>query len=173
MRSSLVLLTGALALAACGTDAAPEPGPAPAAEAPAPAATEAAVSFDGPPARVSLGPVGDAMEFNTKEFTVAPGQEVQLSFTNSATSAAMRHNVVVLDLGADVDAFGTAAMAAADTDFIPPALADQVVAHTAMSDPGETVELTFTAPSKPGDYTYICTFPGHFMVMRGVMRVVA
>ena len=85
----------------------------------------------------------------------------------------MRHNVVVLTLDADVDAYGTAAMSAADTDFIPPALADQVIAHTPMADPGQTVELSFTAPSTPGEYTYICTFPGHFMVMRGVMRVVA
>ena len=33
-----------------------------------------------------------------------------------------------------------------------------------------TTEL-FTAPSKPGDYDYVCTFPGHAMLMKGILRV--
>ena len=36
----------------------------------------------------------------------------------------------------------------------------------------QKTELDFVAPEKPGDYPYICTFPGHWRSMNGVMRVV-
>ena len=39
--------------------------------------------------------------------------------------------------------------------------------------PGNSVEVTFTAPSTPGDYPYICTVPGHFYMMKGIMKVTA
>ena len=41
----------------------------------------------------------------------------------------------------------------------------------ALAKPGETVEVTFTVPSEPGEYPYICTYPAHFMTMRGVLIV--
>ena len=163
-----------LPLAACGSDdaAAPEAPDAVVATDDLPAAPAGTVAevVDG---TVTIQPVGDEMRYAQTEFTVTAGQQVRLVMDNVATSAAMRHNVVVLVLGADVNAFGQAAMAAADTDYVPAAMADQVVAYTPMSDPGQSVEVTFTAPAEPGDYTYICTFPGHFTLMQGVMHVVA
>ncbi|MEO0446326.1 MAG: plastocyanin/azurin family copper-binding protein, partial [Verrucomicrobiota bacterium] len=42
---------------------------------------------------------------------------------------------------------------------------------TDLLDQGETEELTFTAPAEVGEYPYICTFPGHAMIMRGVLTV--
>ncbi len=125
----------------------------------------------GETAEVALASVGDEMRYAQTEFTVAPGQTVHLVFHNVATSPAMRHNVVVLQQGSDVTAFGTAAVSAAATDYIPPAMEAEVIAHTPMSDPGETVEVTFTAPDSAGDYPFVCTFPGHFATMQGVMRV--
>lgn len=166
-----------LPLAACGgDDAAPVTTTDPAPTAPdvvvAPDAPAGAVAevVDG---TVTISPVGDEMRYAETEFTVTAGQEIRLVMDNVATSVAMQHNVVVLVLGADVNAFGQAAMSAADTDYIPSAMADQVVAHTPMSQPGQSTEVTFTAPTAPGDYTFICTFPGHFTVMQGVMHVVA
>jgi azurin len=116
--------------------------------------------------------VGEEMRYAVTEFTVAPGQEVHLVMNNTATNPAMRHNVVILNLDADVQAFGTAAATAADTDFIPAAMQDQVIAHTPMSNPGQTVEVTFTAPKEPGEYMYVCTFPGHYIAgMKGKLVV--
>jgi plastocyanin len=41
-----------------------------------------------------------------------------------------------------------------------------------MAGPGETVQVTFTAPSKPGKYPYLCTFSGHYQAgMKGVLIV--
>jgi azurin len=31
--------------------------------------------------------------------------------------------------------------------------------------------MSFTAPIAKGDYPYVCTFPGHHILMRGVMKV--
>ena len=73
--------------------------------------------------------------------------------------------------GRIVAAFGTAAVAAAATDYIPADMESQVIAHTAMSNPGQTVEVTFTAPEQAGDYPFLCTFPGHFATMQGTMHV--
>ena len=42
---------------------------------------------------------------------------------------------------------------------------------TKMLNQGETQELSFLAPAKPGEYPYVCTFPGHHILMRGVMKV--
>jgi azurin len=48
----------------------------------------------------------------------------------------------------------------------------EVLFHTRLVNPQETVKLQFTAPQQPGDYPYVCTFPGHWSLMNGVMKVV-
>ena len=59
-------------------------------------------------------------------------------------------------------------MSAADTDYIPASMRDRIIAHTPLSAPGETVRWSSRRPA-PGDYPYICTFPGHYMMMQGTM----
>lgn len=136
-------------------------------------ATEAAASGSESEANeVTIEPVGNQMQYQETEFTVQAGQEVTVVFNNTATSAAMQHNVVVLNTTDEevINRVGQAALQAGpDSDYIPED--DAIIAHTPMSKPGETVEVTFTAPSEPGEYTYICTFPGHYMTMRGTMIV--
>lgn len=41
-----------------------------------------------------------------------------------------------------------------------------------MLDNGQSEVLEFNAPDKPADYEFVCTFPGHYMLMRGIMKVV-
>jgi azurin len=132
---------------------------------------EPAEPYTGPPAQITLTPLGEAMRYEQTEFTVRPGQIVELTFNNTATSAAMQHNVVLLYDEASVGIVGRAASASAATDYIPEDEADRILAFTSMAAPGETVSVTFTAPLIPGDYPYICTFPGHYAMMQGVMHV--
>ena len=48
----------------------------------------------------------------------------------------------------------------------------KVIAHnTKVLGPGESETVDFTAPTTPGEYPYICTFPGHFATMRGKLIV--
>jgi azurin len=121
---------------------------------------------------LTITPVGNKMEFEQTEFTVKAGTEITLTFENTATSPAMEHNVVLLtdDAAATIDRIGQAAMGASAKAFVPED--DAVLAATDLAKPGETVTLTFTAPSAPDEYAYICTFPGHYAMMQGTMRVV-
>ena len=49
---------------------------------------------------------------------------------------------------------------------------DAVIAKTPFAGPGETVQVFFTAPSKPGRYPFVCTFSGHFQAgMKGTLIV--
>jgi azurin len=46
-----------------------------------------------------------------------------------------------------------------------------VIVHTRVVDPQKTTTIHFNAPAQAGRYPYICTFPGHWAVMRGVLIV--
>ena len=46
-----------------------------------------------------------------------------------------------------------------------------VLAHTKMLGPGESDMVEVTAPAEAGTYPYLCTFPGHFAIMKGVLVV--
>ena len=112
------------------------------------------------------------MLYDRKEFSVEAGKPVALVFQNNDV---MPHNLVITKPGT-MKAVGKAAEAGA-TDpqaqakgYIPDH--DGVLWHTTLILPGETTRLTFVAPSAPGDFPYVCTFPGHWMVMYGVMHVV-
>jgi azurin len=122
---------------------------------------------------VTITPVGNQMTFEQTEFAVPAGEEITLTFENTATSPAMKHNVVLLttDDDAVVTRVGQAGTQAAGNEYIPDD--DAVLAATGLADPGETVTVTFTAPSEPGRYRYICTFPGHYATMQGTMTVVS
>ena len=53
--------------------------------------------------------------------------------------------------------------------FIPES--DKILHHTRLIDPGKRDVLRFVAPEKPGTYPYLCTFPGHWILMKGEMIV--
>jgi azurin len=84
----------------------------------------------------------------------------------------MAHDFVLVKPGTDLDRFNAAAFNARETDFIPPEMTDAVIAHTGLAGAGETVDVTFTAPDKPGRYIFFCSFPEHYAHgMRGVLNV--
>ena len=117
----------------------------------------------------------DAMQFDLKKFDVSPGESVKLTLKNigSIPKIAMGHNLVVLKKGVDALAFGQKVLASGGsaTNALPKSLLGDVIAHTKLLGPGESETISFTAPEKSGDYQYVCTFPGHFAMMRGVMEV--
>lgn len=122
-----------------------------------------------PSKTVTITPEGNQMAFTETEFTVQPGQTVTIVFDNTATSPAMQHNVVVLNTS-DEDVIKRVGQAAASaSNYVPDE--ETVLAATDMAKPGETTEVTFTAPDAPGEYNYVCTFPGHYVSMQGTMIV--
>lgn len=162
MKKSLLipLLSGGLFLVGCGQKAETAATAAPAAAASAVANFELTAN--------------DAMKFNLTRLEVKAGQQVKLSLTNmgSVPKAAMGHNWVLLKKDADATAFVNGAITAAATDYVPSSMADKVIVHTKLLGPKESDEVTFTAPSEPGEYPFICSFPGHYLSgMKGVLVV--
>ncbi len=103
-----------------------------------------------------------------------PGEEIRITLTtrSSLPASAMAHNFLLLTMDADAQAFATAAAQAKDNDYVPADMTDQIIAQTGMAAGGETTEVTFTAPEEPGEYEFICTFPGHFSAgMKGILNV--
>ena len=54
-------------------------------------------------------------------------------------------------------------------DFVPDS--PKVLFHTKLLNPDTSETIRFNAPFKPGEYPYICSFPGHWVIMRGIMTV--
>lgn len=135
-----------------------------------PTATSAIATPADPPVKtITITPVGNQLSFQETNVTALPGQKVKLTFKNTASSPAMQHNVVVLNTTEEsaIKRVGQAAMSA--SNYVPEDPA--VLAATDIAKPGETVLVTFTAPETPGEYSYICTFPGHYMSMQGTLTV--
>ena len=118
----------------------------------------------------------DMIRFNIDRFTVKPGQMVRLTLNHvgSLPAQAMGHNVTILnagevyyEFGADVGMEG----GSAENEFVPESLRDRVIAFTEMIGGGESTTVEFQAPQEPGEYPFLCTFPGHFGQMNGVMVV--
>jgi len=112
----------------------------------------------------------DDMKFDKSEFTVNAGKEVTLTFTNAGVLPleTMGHNVVVLEKKADVKAFATASTKAKETGYISNLYITDLIAHTKLLGPGESETVKFIL-KEPGEYTYICTFPGHWIAMKGII----
>jgi azurin len=116
----------------------------------------------------------EKMKFDKEEIVAKPGETLRivLRAVGSMPKAVMAHNFVLLKAGVDAAEFNKASFSARDTDFIAPDRKDDVIAATGLAGAGETVEVVFKAPAKPGSFTFLCSFPGHFaMGMRGKLIV--
>ncbi len=115
----------------------------------------------------------DAMQFSLKEITAAPGEKITVKFSNigKLPKTAMGHNWVLVKpmSAAELNSFGMACMKAAP-EYIP-ADRSAVIAHTKILGGGESDTITFTAPATAGEYPYLCSFPGHFAMMKGKLTV--
>ena len=118
----------------------------------------------------------DSLKFDKEAFTVKEGQTVALTFKNvgKLPKVAMGHNLIVLKAGTVVPTFAMACIPNAQTTGLPneEEHKKQVIAASKVLGPDESETITFTAPAA-GEYPYLCSFPGHFGVMKGVMKVEA
>jgi azurin len=153
------------------SSAAPASTPAPKVEAPAPPpAASAAPAPTAATQKVELevSSVGNLMAFKQTKLSVPTGAEVHLTFKNSGTQDVMQHNWVLVKPGKEASVAAEGLAKAPDAGYVVPG--PDVLAFTPLTKPGGTAEVTFTAPG-PGNYPYICTFPGHYIMMKGVLTV--
>ena len=148
-----------------------------AAEAGGGSVTDAMKAFkDGGPVVELTIEGNDTMKYDKTEFSVEPGQMVRLTLEHvgNLPAAAMGHNVVIIQRGEDYMEFTADANeqgANQSNHYLPEAVRDRVIAFTEMVGGGESTTVEFKAPDEPGEYPYLCTFPGHAIQMNGTMQV--
>ncbi len=116
----------------------------------------------------------DAMQFDKKELDVAADcTQVELTLTHSGKlpAAAMGHDWVLVKT-ADVATVANAGMSAGLANNYLTPNDPLVIASTRIVGGGESATVTFPTAklTKGGDYTYICTFPGHYVIMKGAFK---
>jgi putative membrane-bound dehydrogenase-like protein len=120
---------------------------------------------------IKLKVIKNEMKYDLKEFTVEAGKPVEIIFENPDF---MQHNLLITQIGS-LETVGKAAdkMAGdpkgAEKNYVPEL--PEVLFSTKLVNPQQTVTLRFIAPTKAGDYPFVCTFPGHWSIMNGTMKV--
>jgi azurin len=110
------------------------------------------------------------LKYDVSNFEVKAGSKVRLIFNNNDD---MTHNVVITAPGA-ADEVGSLALKmglkGSEMNYVPSS--NKVLFHTGLLQPETSESIYFVAPSTPGEYMFVCTFPGHAAVMRGIIKVV-
>lgn len=117
----------------------------------------------------------DAIQFNMSEIHVSSSCDsftLTLKHVGTLAKTVMGHNWV-LTATPDYEAVAQAGQAAGiENNHVPPGDA-RVLASTALVGGGEETSVTFdpSALEAGGDYTYFCSFPGHYVLMKGKLIV--
>ncbi|MEQ9411363.1 MAG: plastocyanin/azurin family copper-binding protein [Fuerstiella sp.] len=112
------------------------------------------------------------LQYEPNRLRVAPGTRVALTFHNN--DPGMPHNVVVVPAD-KMQSFGEQAMVLASnpraiaTHYVPNDPAE--ICFSPILNPGDQYTVYFEAPAQAGRYRFICTYPGHWQVMRGTLYV--
>jgi azurin len=130
-------------------------------------------AFDEQPGlkAVEITCVPERLLFDVTRIEVAAGQPVKLTLINPD---ATQHNLAIVQPGA-LEEIGMAGNEMAKDPggfakgFIPES--PKILHHTKLLEPQSGEVLRFKAPEKPGVYPYLCTFPGHWIVMKGELMV--
>ena len=120
---------------------------------------------------IRISAVPNQLAFFPREFRLKAGSKVRISFQNPDLQI---HNMVIVTPGSEEEIGSLADQMAQDPDaaeraFVPDS--DKVLWATPLVNGQGAVEQEFTAPKQPGRYPFLCTFPGHWRVMKGVLIV--
>jgi azurin len=120
---------------------------------------------------VTLGVISGQMKFSQATITARPGQRVEITLTNTDD---MPHNLVIFKRGTmaeyEKELFGSLNEPNAQLrGFVPDS--PNVLVSSRLLNAGESTVVTFDAPTERGEYPFVCSFPGHWATMRGVLRI--
>lgn len=121
---------------------------------------------------IRIEAVAAQMKFDLSKFTVSAGEEFVIEFVNRDE---MPHNFLITKEGAlETVALKAEAMVSQPDAFAKNFVPDtpEVLFSIRLLQPGETVQVRFTAPKQTGSYPFVCTFPGHWRTMNGIVEVV-
>ncbi len=114
------------------------------------------------------------LAYDKTDFTIKAGQKVKVTLNNTGGILPQPHNFLLMKPGT-LDKVGALANAmltdpkAMEKSYIPES--PDILAHTKLVQPGQSDSVEFTAPAEAGDYPFACTFPGHWLLMRGIIHV--
>ncbi|WP_111629942.1 plastocyanin/azurin family copper-binding protein [Larkinella arboricola] len=124
---------------------------------------------NGPDQVVTIGTV-PGLKFDKAQVEVKAGSRVKWVFNNNDD---MLHNCVIVK-PSTANAVGDAALKlnlnGSKMQYVP--VTPNVLYHTNLMQPESSESIYFVAPTTPGDYQFVCTFPGHHTLMQGIMKVV-
>jgi len=116
--------------------------------------------------------VREQMRYDTTRLVVETGRPFEIVLENPD---AMPHNLVFVMPNSRKEVAEAATpmkpeqLDAQGRAYIPKST--KILAATRMVDPGKNERLQVTAPAEEGEYEYVCTFPGHWMIMWGTLIV--
>lgn len=109
------------------------------------------------------------LRFDLPRIKVKPGERIKLTLTNADE---MDHNLVITKPGAREEVVNGSHKLGEDgprQNYVP--VSENVLEFIPIVTPGESSYIIFRAPAKEDVYPYVCTFPGHGLVMYGAMYV--
>lgn len=116
----------------------------------------------------------ESFRYSQPEITARPGERIKLVLKNVSDEPGSEraNNWVLLKKGTSAREFVSAGQDHRNNDYIDPALEGKIIARTRMVSAGKEGAVSFTVPSEPGRYTYLCTSPGHYSEgMKGFLIV--
>jgi putative heme-binding domain-containing protein len=118
---------------------------------------------------IRIGTIPEKMRYDVTKLTVKPGKKVKLTFANYDF---MPHNIMLVKPG-KADDVGLKAIALGakgfEVGYVPES--PDILWSIKLVDYGQQQDIQFTAPLEEGAYPYVCTFPGHHLLMRGTLYV--
>ena len=131
--------------------------------------TQPADWTNGPDQIIAIG-TKPGLKFDVSEVQVKAGSRLKWVFNNNDD---MLHNCVIVKPNT-ANAVGESAinlgLKGSEMQYVPKSA--NVLFHTNILQPETTETLYFNAPSEPGEYQFVCTFPGHHTLMLGKLKVV-
>ena len=111
------------------------------------------------------------LQYSTRLIEVKAGEPLAWKLRNTDV---MPHNLVLVKRGGAQVVGDASFKMLTDPDagkkhYVPDL--PQVLSFIPVINPGKEHTLHFRAPEEPGDYPYLCTFPGHWKAMNGILRV--
>lgn len=130
-----------------------------------------AASRKRPEVNLAISTDGDLLAFKPVELTCPTAALVHLTFFHTGKYIRQDHDWVLTMPGA-AEVVAKAGLAAGESSGYLARGGREVLAATNMCGKGQQVSVDFTSPA-PGDYPFICTYPGHAAFMHGVLHVTA
>ena len=121
---------------------------------------------------ITLTVLQNVMKYDKELITAKAGTTIKIVLKNPDF---MQHNLVIIKKGT-LEKVGAAADRLAQEgdgaklNYVP--RIPEVLQATPLIDPNGSFTMIFKVPEVPGNYPYVCTFPGHWRIMSGILKVI-